>query len=78
MKKQLEVIEEATVESEFSWSNEKVSEEETIQLEDEVIPKRKREVKEDQKSAVKIMWKEFEIKQLTECQKNYGNDYEEL
>ena len=62
MKSELSVIEEACEQSEFSWTNEKVSDKETTQPEDDDFPKRKREVKEDRKSAVKIMWKEFEIK----------------
>ena len=78
MKSELSVIEEAGERSEFSWIDEKVSEKEPTQLEDDNFPKRKREVKEDRKFTVNKHWKDSEIKQLTECLKKYGKDYEEL
>ena len=58
--------------------NEKVSQFEPTQLEDVTFGERKREVKEDRKFAVNNRWKDSEIKQLTECLKKYGKDYDEL
>ena len=69
----LSVIEEVTAEEEFSKTYQKVSE-----LEYDDLSKKQREVKEDRKFAVSNKWKDSQIKQLTECLKKYGNDYEEL
>ena len=76
MKKELSVIEEATVDAEFSQISEKVPWFALSDLEDDDFSKRKREVKEYRKFGVNNHWKDVEIKQLTECMKKYGNDYD--
>jgi hypothetical protein len=43
-----------------------------------LLPKRKREVKEDRKQQGRNLWKDFEINQLTEGMNRYGTNYDLL
>ena len=74
-KKKLSVVEEATLESEFSMANENLPRFYSV---DHIVPQRKREVKEERKCRVKNQWKDFEITQLTEGMKKHGKNYDFL
>ena len=68
-------IEEATLESEFSLANENHP---RFYQVDHILPKRKREVKEERKCRVRNDWKDFEIEQLTEGMNSHGKNYDLL
>jgi hypothetical protein len=71
----LEVVDEATLESEFSLANENLPRFYSV---DHIVPQRKREVKEERKCRVNNCWKDFEITQLTEGMYKHGKDYDFL